>query len=43
MKQKRKIGIGICGLADMLYELKLPYDSLEARKVASDILALIKL
>ena len=38
---KRKMGIGICGLADMLIALKLPYDSQEARDVARDVISFI--
>jgi len=40
-QMKRKMGIGICGLADMLLALKLPYDSQEARDVARDVIAFI--
>lgn len=38
---KRKMGIGVCGLADMLIALKLPYDSQEARNVARDVLSFV--
>ena len=40
-KLKRKMGIGVCGLADTLITLKLPYDSQEARDVARDMLSFI--
>lgn len=38
---KRKMGIGVCGLADMLLALKLPYDTQEARDIARDVLSFI--
>lgn len=41
MSAKRKIGVGICGLADLLMVLKLPYDSEEGREIASDVIAFI--
>src|SRR2546421_1967406 len=40
-RMKRKMGIGVCGLADMLIALKLPYDSQEARDLARDVLSFI--
>lgn len=41
MAARRKIGIGICGLADMFGILHLPYESEEARRTAVDIVARI--
>lgn len=41
MSKKRKIGIGICGLADMLAKLDIAYDSDEAREMGRDLLTLI--
>lgn len=41
MSKKRKIGIGLCGLADMLAKLNLSYDSADAREIGRDILTLI--
>jgi ribonucleoside-diphosphate reductase alpha chain len=41
MQSKRKIGIGICGLADMFAKLELPYTSQEARDLSRDLFALI--
>lgn len=38
---KRKIGIGMYGLADLLAQLHLKYDSDEARRVAQDVMAVI--
>lgn len=40
-KIKRKIGIGVCGLADTLIKCSLPYDSAEARSLARDIVSFI--
>jgi len=41
MQAKRKIGVGICGLADLLFDLEIPYDSPEARKVSTEIMNFI--
>lgn len=41
MLLKRKIGIGICGLADLFVKKNILYDSEEARKLALDIVTLI--
>lgn len=38
---KRKIGIGMYGLADLLARMELKYDSPEARQVAQDVMAVI--
>lgn len=38
---KRKIGIGVCGLADTLIQLGVPYGSEEARTIARNMLASI--
>lgn len=38
---KRKIGIGICGLADTLIYYGIPYDSNRARSLARDMLSYI--
>jgi ribonucleoside-diphosphate reductase alpha chain len=40
-KMKRRIGIGVCGLADVLLAYDLPYDSQEARSLARDIISFI--
>ncbi len=40
-RMKRRIGIGVCGLADMLLALDLPYDSSEARSLSRDLLSFI--
>lgn len=41
MRLKRKIGVGVCGLADMLFKLRLPYESENARTICSDVMAFI--
>jgi ribonucleoside-diphosphate reductase alpha chain len=38
---KRKIGVGVCGLADLLMAAGLPYDSAESRRLAQEVLALV--
>ena len=39
MKIMRRIGLGIMGLHDMLIKVKLPYDSIEGRKLIEYIMA----
>jgi ribonucleoside-diphosphate reductase alpha chain len=39
--QKRKIGIGLCGVADALSIMGIPYDSAEGRAAMQDVLSLI--
>ncbi len=41
MRQKRKIGIGICGLADFLFQLGLPYDDPKSRALVKNAIAFI--
>ncbi len=39
--QRRKIGVGVCGFADLLFKLGVPYDSSTASEIAMDIMSLI--
>jgi ribonucleoside-diphosphate reductase alpha chain len=41
MTAKRKIGVGVCGLADLLLEARLPYDSEEGRALARDVIGFV--
>lgn len=41
MGAKRKIGVGVCGLADLLLAAGLPYDSVAGRRLAQEVLALV--
>lgn len=41
MSAKRKIGVGVCGLADLLLAAGLPYGSVEGRRLAQEVLALV--
>ncbi|MBI4426850.1 MAG: hypothetical protein HY567_04715 [Candidatus Kerfeldbacteria bacterium] len=41
MRMKRKIGVGLCGLADLLVRLRIPYDSDRAREVSSELVMFI--
>lgn len=42
-RRTRKIGLGVMGLADLLVELGIPYDSIEALSVAGDIVAFLSI
>jgi ribonucleoside-diphosphate reductase alpha chain len=41
MQAKRKIGVGVCGFADLLVALRVPYDSPEAARLLEEVLASI--
>jgi len=41
MTAKRKIGVGLCGVADALTMLGLPYDSERGRQIMTDLMAFI--
>lgn len=41
IEDKRRIGVGVCGFADMLAKLKLPYDSIETRELTKDLFTFI--
>ncbi|SHF17560.1 ribonucleotide reductase N-terminal alpha domain-containing protein [Streptoalloteichus hindustanus] len=41
MATKRKIGVGVCGLADLLLAAGLPYDSDAGRQLAQEVLAFV--
>ena len=39
--QKRRFGIGVCGFADLLANMKIPYGSPESQKILADCLEVI--
>lgn len=41
LEQKRKIGVGVCGYSDLLFQLGIPYGSAESIRIAENIMSLI--
>ncbi len=42
VRHTRKIGLGVMGWADLLFQLRIPYDSEEALALAGEIMSVIK-
>lgn len=42
VRRTRKIGLGVMGWADLLYQMRVPYDSTEALALAEEIMSVIQ-